>query len=55
VQLKRQKPRKARNARTGEKVMVGERVTVTFTPGRVVEERVAMECPGGDKDVVEGK
>ena len=41
--VKKRKPRQARNPRTGEKVMVGERFTVTFKPGRVVEERVAME------------
>ena len=41
--VKKRKPRLARNPRTGEKVMVGERSTVTFKPGRAVEERVAME------------
>jgi nucleoid DNA-binding protein len=45
--VKKRKPRLARNPRTGEKVMVGERVTVMFKPGRVMEERVAMECGGG--------
>ena len=45
--VKRRKPRQARNPRTGEKIMVGERVTVTFKPGRIVEERVARECGGG--------
>jgi|SRR5208282_4260247 len=45
-EVKKQKPRQARNPRTGEKVMVGERFTVTFKPGRVVEERVAMERRG---------
>ncbi len=44
--VKKRKPRPARNPITGEKVMVGERVTVTFKPGRVVEERVAMEHRG---------
>ena len=44
--MKKRKPRLARNPITGEKVMVGERVTVTFKPGRVVEERVAMEHRG---------
>jgi len=42
-EIRRRKPRQARNPRTGEKVMVGERSTVTFKPGRVTEERVAME------------
>jgi len=44
--VKKLKPRNARNPRTGETVMVGERFTVTFRPGRAVEERVAMECGG---------
>jgi nucleoid DNA-binding protein len=45
-EVKRRKPRQARNPRTGEKVMVGERITVTFKPGRVMEERVVMERGG---------
>jgi len=45
-EVKKLKPRQARNPRTGEKVMVGERVTLTFKPGRVVEARVAMEHRG---------
>ncbi len=44
--VKKRKARRARNPRTGEKVMVGERMVVTFKPGRVVEERVARECGG---------
>ncbi len=44
--VKKRKPRQARNPRTGEKVMVGERSTVTFKPGRAVEERVAIESGG---------
>ena len=32
--------------------MVGERSTVTFKPGRAVEERVAMES--GDRTVPDG-
>ena len=45
--VRKRKPRPARNPRTGEKVMVGERFTVKFKPGRAVEERVAMERRGG--------
>jgi nucleoid DNA-binding protein len=45
--VKWRKPRKARNPRTGEKVIVPERCTVTFKPGQMVEQRVAMECGGG--------
>ena len=41
--VRKRKPRQARNPRTGEKVMVGERFTVKFKPGQAVEERVAME------------
>jgi len=43
-EVKKRKPRQARNPRTGEKFMVGEKVTVTFKPGRAAEERLAMEC-----------
>jgi len=35
--------RQARNPRTGEKVMVPKRCTVTFKPGQAVEERVQSE------------
>ena len=47
--VKRRKPRRSRNPRTGEKIMVGERFTVTFKPGRAVGvgERVAADCGGG--------
>jgi len=54
-EVKKRKPRQARNPKTGEKFMVGERVTVKFKPGRAVEERLAMERGGGDKGVVAGK
>jgi len=43
-EVKKRRPRQARNPKTGEKVMVGETVTVKFKPGRVVKERVGMEC-----------
>ena len=45
-EVKKRKARQGRNPRTGEKVMVGERVTIKFKPGRVMEERVAMERDG---------
>jgi nucleoid DNA-binding protein len=48
-EIKLRKPRQARNPRTGEKVWVGERFTVTFKPGQIVQERVAAEC--GEQDV----
>ena len=47
--VKKRKARQGRNPRTGEKVMVGERMTVTFKPGRNVEERVARE--GGRESI----
>ena len=37
------KPREARNPRTGKKVMVPERCTVTFKPGQEMEYRVQEE------------
>ena len=46
-EVKKRIARQARNPKTGEKVMVGETVTVKFKPGRVVKERVATECGGG--------
>jgi len=55
-EVKNRKPRSARNPRIGEKFMVGERVTVKFKPGRVVEKRIAMERGGGaDEGVVGGE
>jgi integration host factor subunit beta len=38
--VKKRKPRIGRNPRTGESVMVPERRTVTFKPGREMIERV---------------
>ena len=40
-QVKRRGPRKARNPRTGEKVLVPEKRVVTFKPGHVMQQRVA--------------
>jgi integration host factor subunit beta len=42
-EVKRRKPRQAHNPRTGETVMVPERLTVTFKPGQAVEQRVDAE------------
>jgi nucleoid DNA-binding protein len=39
-EVKKRKPRNARNPRTGEKVKVPARMVVTFKPGRVMQERV---------------
>ena len=46
-EVKKRMARQARNPKTGEKIMVGESVTVKFKPGRIVKERVATECSGG--------
>ena len=39
-EVRKRKPRKARNPRTGEKVKVPAKLVVTFRPGREMEERV---------------
>jgi nucleoid DNA-binding protein len=55
--VRRRKPRKARNPRTGEKVMVPAKCTVTFKPGRVMQERVEKESrppASGDGAALEG-
>ena len=41
-EVKKRKPRKARNPRTGETVKVPAKMVVTFKPGRVMEERVGQ-------------
>ena len=48
-EVKRRKPRKARNPRTGEKVSVPAKLIVTFKPGREMEQRVGQlkKLPGG--------
>ena len=38
--VKKRNPRKARNPRTGESLMVPAKLVVTFKPGREMEERV---------------
>jgi len=43
-EVRRRKSRKVRNPRTGEKVVVPEKYTVTFKPGRAMEQRVDEEC-----------
>jgi nucleoid DNA-binding protein len=40
--VKTRKPRKARNPKTGETVMVPERRVVTFKPGKIMEERITF-------------
>jgi integration host factor subunit beta len=48
-EVKKRKPRTARNPRTGEKVKVPARTVVTFKPGREMEERVGQlkKLPNG--------
>ena len=46
-EVKRRRPRKARNPRTGESVQVEARNVVTFKPGKIMETRVrAATIPG---------
>jgi integration host factor subunit beta len=42
-EVKKRKPRQARNPRTGEKVSVPERFVVTFKPGLEMEARVKVQ------------
>src|SRR5260370_29391974 len=39
-EVKKRKPRQARNPKTGEKVSLPERLVVTFKPGLQMQERV---------------
>src|SRR5271169_1869470 len=41
-EVRKRKPRNARNPRTGEKVSVPAKLVVTFKPGREMEERVGQ-------------
>jgi nucleoid DNA-binding protein len=41
-EVKKRKPRTARNPRTGESVMVPAKLAVTFTPGREMKEKVGQ-------------
>ena len=49
-EVRKRKPRKARNPRTGEQVTVPERVVVSFKAGREMTERVRRLTtePGGE-------
>jgi nucleoid DNA-binding protein len=55
-EIKRRKPRRARNPRTGERVSVPARAAVTFKPGREMAERVARlsGVPDGGQAAIEG-
>ncbi len=39
-EVKRRKPRKARNPKTGEEVLVPEKSVVRFKPGQIMQQRV---------------
>ena len=52
-EVKKRKPRKARNPRTGERVSVPARLVVTFKPGLEMEQRV-NELKGRMKVGVDG-
>jgi nucleoid DNA-binding protein len=39
-EVKKRNPRKARNPRTGEEVLVPAKLVVTFKPGQLMEKRV---------------
>jgi integration host factor subunit beta len=41
-EVKKRKPRKARNPRTGETVEVPAKLVVTFKPGQEMEQRVGQ-------------
>ena len=50
-EVRKCKPRKARNPRTGENVKVPAKLVVAFTPGREMKERVGRlkDVPGADQ------
>lgn len=50
-EVKRRKPRKARNPRTGERVDVEAKNVVTFKPGKEMEERVRQLDLGGEPEL----
>ena len=47
-EVRRRAPRKARNPRTGEKLIAPARNVVTFKPGREMEQRVGGEVEEGN-------
>jgi nucleoid DNA-binding protein len=48
-EVRRRKPRKARNPRTGKAVKVPAKVVVTFKPGQEMEQHVQALKHGGDQ------
>jgi len=53
-EVKRRKPRKARNPRTGERVDVEAKNVVTFKPGKEMEERVRNLDAGKEEPALVG-
>src|SRR5436190_2970913 len=53
-EVKRRKPRKARNPRTGERVDVEAKNVVTFKPGKEMEERVRQLDAGKEEPALVG-
>jgi nucleoid DNA-binding protein len=43
-EVKRRKPRRARNPKTGEEVLVPEKSVVRFKPGQIMQQRVEAVC-----------
>ncbi len=50
-EVRTRKPRKARNPRTGQEVMVPERKVVTFKPGKLMEERIYGSEPPAQSSI----
>ncbi|MBX3470559.1 MAG: integration host factor subunit beta [Planctomycetes bacterium] len=46
-ELKRRKPRTARNPKTGDSVQVPEKTVVSFKPGKVMKAKVMDTVPAG--------
>ena len=55
-EVKRRKPRRARNPRTGDPVKVPAKLVVTFKPGKEMEKRVRKlkAVPGRDGEATGG-
>jgi DNA-binding protein HU-beta/integration host factor subunit beta len=55
-EIRRRRPRRARNPRTGERVSVPAKAVVTFKPGREMAERVAglVEVPDKGQPAIGG-
>jgi nucleoid DNA-binding protein len=53
-EVRRRKPRKARNPRTGDRVNVPAKLVVTFKPGKGMEQRVSSlkAVPARDAEAV---